>query len=46
MKKFIKENIKPLIFMIILIIVVNVELPYYNEATEETIKLTEKIEKN
>lgn len=46
MKKFIKENIKPLIFMIILIIVVNVELPYYIEAPGGTINLTERIDKN
>ena len=46
MKKFIKENIKPLIFMIILIIVVNVELPYYIEATSGTINLTERIDEN
>ena len=46
MKKFIKENIKPLIFMIILIIVVNVELPYYIEATGGTINLTERIDEN
>ena len=46
MKKFIKENIKPLIFMIILIIVVNVELPYYIEAPGGTINLTERIDEN
>lgn len=46
MKKFIKENIKPLIFMIILIIVVNVELPYYIEAPGGTINLTERINEN
>lgn len=46
MKKFIKENIKPLILMIILIIVVNVELPYYIEAPGGTINLTERIDEN
>ena len=46
MKKFINENIKPLIFMIILIIVVNVELPYYIEAPGGTINLTERIDEN
>ena len=46
MKKFIKENIKPLIFMIILIIAVNVELPYYIEAPGGTINLTERIDEN
>ena len=46
MTKFIKENIKPLIFMIILIIVVNVELPYYIEAPGGTINLTERIDEN
>ena len=46
MKKFIKENIKLLIFMIILIIVVNVELPYYIEAPGGTINLTERIDEN
>lgn len=46
MKKIIKENIKPLIFIIILIIVVNIELPYYIEAPGGTINLTERIDEN
>lgn len=42
-KQFIKENYKQLIFLLIFIIVVNYELPYYIEAPGGTINLTERI---
>ena len=44
MKKFLKENLKSIIFMIILITVVNIELPYYIEAPGGTINLTKRID--
>lgn len=44
MKKFLKENLKSMIIMLIFIIVVNIELPYYIEAPGGTINLTERIE--
>ena len=40
---FLKENYKQLIFLVIFIIVVNIELPYYIEAPGGTINLTERI---
>ena len=46
MKKFLKENLRFIIFMIILITVVNIELPYYIEAPGGTINLTKRIDKN
>ena len=46
MKKFLKENLKGIIFLILLAIVVNVELPYYIEAPGGTINLTKRIEEN
>ena len=46
MKKFLKENLKFIIFMIILITVVNIELPYYIEAPGGTINLSSRIDKN
>ena len=46
MKKFFKENYKFLIFMLILITVVNVELPYYIEAPGGTINLSKRIDEN
>jgi len=42
-KTFIKYNYKQLIFLIIFMIVVNIELPYYIEAPGGTINLTERI---
>lgn len=42
-KKFLKENLKAIIIMIIFIIVVNYELPYYIEAPGGTINLSERI---
>lgn len=46
MKKFLKENIKSIIILIIFIVVVNIELPYYIEAPGGTINLTQKIDEN
>lgn len=45
-KDYIKENYKQLIFLLIFIIVVNIELPYYIEAPGGTINLTERINKD
>lgn len=42
-KTFIKENYKQIIFLIIFIVVVNYELPYYIEAPGGTINLSERI---
>lgn len=46
MKKFLKENIKTIIFIIIMILIVKVELPYYIEAPGGTINLTQRIDSN
>lgn len=46
MKKFLKENFKFIIFMIILVIVINIELPYYIEAPGGTINLSKRIDNN
>lgn len=46
MKKILKENLRFIIFMIILITVVNIELPYYIEAPGGTINLTKRIDEN
>lgn len=43
-KKFLKENLKSIIIMLIFIIVVNIELPYYIEAPGGTINLTQRID--
>ena len=43
MKKYLKENLKSIIIMLIFIIVVNIQLPYYIEAPGGTINLTERI---
>lgn len=45
-KDYIKENYKQLIFLLIFIVVVNIELPYYIEAPGGTINLTERIDKD
>ena len=45
-KQFLKENIKQIIILLIFIIVVNIELPYYIEAPGGTINLTERIKEN
>lgn len=44
--KFIKENLKSIIIMLIFIFVVNYQLPYYIEAPGGTINLTERIDKD
>ena len=46
MKKFLKENLKFIIFMIFLITIVNIELPYYISAPGGTINLTKRIDKD
>ena len=46
MKRFIKENLSYLIVIIVMIIVMEVELPYYIEAPGGTINLSERIDKN
>ena len=46
MKQFLKNNLKSIIIMIIFIIVVNIELPYYIEAPGGTINLTQRIDKD
>ena len=43
-KLFIKENYKQLIFLILLIVVVSIELPYYIEAPGGTINITKRID--
>ena len=45
MKQFLKENYKNIIFLIIMILIVEVELPYYIEAPGGTINLTQRINK-
>ena len=45
-KKFFKENYKEIIFLLIMFLVINIELPYYIEAPGGTINLTKRIEKN
>lgn len=46
MKKFLKENFKQIIFLILLMVVVNIELPYYIEAPGGTINLTKRMEED
>lgn len=46
LKQFLKENLKSIIVLLIFIVVVNIELPYYIEAPGGTINLTERIDKN
>lgn len=43
MKKFLKENYKFIIFLIIMFLIIKVELPYYIEAPGGTINLTQRI---
>lgn len=45
-RKFLKENYKNIIFLILMVLIVKVELPYYIEAPGGTINLSEKIDKN
>ena len=46
MKNFFKDNIKQLLIIIILILSVNIELPYYIEAPGGTINLSKRIDKS
>ena len=46
MKKFLKENYKFLLFIVLMIIVIEVELPYYIEAPGGTINLSKRIDHN
>ena len=46
MKKFIKENLSFLIFIALMILIVEVELPYYIEAPGGTINLSKRIDKD
>lgn len=45
MKKFLKENLKQIIILALLIISVSIELPYYIEAPGGTINITKRIDK-
>lgn len=44
MKKFLKENLKPILFLLIFTFVVNYELPYYISAPGGTINLSERMD--
>ena len=46
MKKIIAENYKQLILLLIFVLAVSIQLPYYVEAPGGTINLTKKIDKN
>jgi PDZ domain-containing protein len=46
MKKFLKENFKFLLFIALMIIVIEIELPYYIEAPGGTINLSKRIDNN
>ena len=46
MKKFLKENLKSIIFILLLILIVNIKLPYYIEAPGGTINLSKRIDKH
>ena len=46
MKKFLKENLRYIIFLIIMMMIVSIELPYYIEAPGGTINLTKRIDKD
>lgn len=46
MKKFLKENLKPIIILVIFAFVVNYELPYYISAPGGTINLSERMDKD
>lgn len=46
MKKFLKENFKFLLFVALMILVIEVELPYYVEAPGGTINLSKRIDNN
>ena len=46
MKKFLKENFKFILFIIMMILIVEIELPYAIEAPGGTLNLSQKIDKN
>lgn len=46
MKKFLKENLRYIIFLIFMMMIVSIELPYYIEAPGGTINLTKRIDKD
>lgn len=45
-KSFLKENLIQIIILLVFIVIVNIELPYYIEAPGGTINLTERIHEN
>ena len=46
MKKFLKENLKSIIFIFVMALIIGVKLPYYIEAPGGTINLSKRIDKN
>ena len=46
MKKFLKENLKSIIFLIIMVLIIGIKLPYYIEAPGGTINLSKRIDKH
>jgi len=46
MKKFLKENFKSIIFILLMVLIINIKLPYYIEAPGGTINLSKRIDKN
>ena len=46
MKKFLKENLKSIIFLIVMVLIISIKLPYYIEAPGGTINLSKRIDKN
>ena len=46
MKKFFKENLTSIIFIIIMVLIISIKLPYYVEAPGGTINLSKRIDKN
>lgn len=45
MKKFLKENLKSIIFVLLMILIINIKLPYYIEAPGGIINLSKRIDK-
>ncbi len=45
MKKFLKDNLSFLLFITLMILIIEVELPYYIEAPGGTINLSQRIDK-
>jgi len=46
MKKILKENLKSIIFILLMVLIINIKLPYYIEAPGGTINLSKRIDKN